>query len=336
MSQPLGWYDQAACRDLDPDQFDYDPDTDPPAKAEAAKAVCAGCAVRDACLSFALERPAAEDTTGVFGGLTPAERLARRTAVPNARHLVADPRFAAISLELARQVGVQPAAEQLGVRGRTLQRAWRRHGHPPLPPTAPPRARDAAELGERARRQLGWTQPARLFPARDPAFAAEAFQLAAKVGIVHAAERLGVDAKVLYRAWERHGLGRPQQPPGWPQQFAGDRALVEQAFQLAREQSILAAASAFQISTPTLRRAFTRHGLGHPHAGLDRLELQRRWTEQPGPDHRNRTQRRAYRARVAAERRLARQAQPGRGRTGRQPPTPDRRSRPHPPEERER
>jgi WhiB family transcriptional regulator, redox-sensing transcriptional regulator len=135
----LDWYEQAACRDLDPDRFDYDPETDPTAKAEAAKGVCAGCAVRDPCLEFALERPAAEDTTGVYGGLTPAERLTRRSGAPSSRRLVADPQFAAVSLELARQVGVERAADQLGVRGRTLQRAWRRHGYPPLRPTAPPR-----------------------------------------------------------------------------------------------------------------------------------------------------------------------------------------------------
>ena len=89
----LDWYEQAACRDLDPDRFDYDPEADPPAKAEAAKGVCAGCAVRDACLDFALERPAAEDTTGIYGGLTPAERLARRSGAPSSRRLVADPRL---------------------------------------------------------------------------------------------------------------------------------------------------------------------------------------------------------------------------------------------------
>jgi WhiB family redox-sensing transcriptional regulator len=163
-TDPLDWYEQAACRDLDPDRFDYDPDTDAPAKAEAAKGVCAGCAVRDACLEFALERPAAEDTTGVYGGLTPAERLARRSGAPSSRRLVADPRFAAVSLELARQVGVERAADQLGVRGRTLQRAWRRHGYPPLAPVAPPRPFRADELGAQARRQLGWSSPGAAVP----------------------------------------------------------------------------------------------------------------------------------------------------------------------------
>jgi WhiB family transcriptional regulator, redox-sensing transcriptional regulator len=335
----LDWYEQAACRDLDPDRFDYDPEVDPPAKAEAAKAVCAGCAVRDACLDFALERPAAEDTTGVYGGLTPADRLARRSGAPSSRRLVADPRFAAVSLELAGQVGVERAADQLGVRGRTLQRAWRRHGYPPLPSTAPPRPFRADELGAQARRELGWSSPARLFPSRDPTFAADAFELAGRVGVARAAALLGVAESTLYRAWDRQQFGRPVVPADATRRFVADQALVEQAFQLARERSILAAASQFQTSPPTLRRAFARHGLGHPHAGLDRRELQRRWTEQPGPDHHQRAERRASRARLAADRRASRQARAtSDGRADRTAPDRDRArpSRPHYVEERER
>jgi WhiB family redox-sensing transcriptional regulator len=254
MSQAsLDWYERAACRDLDPDRFDYDPETDPTAKAEAAKGVCAGCAVRDACLDFAMERPAAEDTTGIYGGLTPAERLARRGGAPSSRRLVADPKFATVSLELARQVGVERAADQLGVRGRTLQRAWRRQGYPPLRPVAPPRPFRSDELGAQARRQLGWTTTARLFPSRDPTFASDAFELAGRVGVARAAALLGVAESTLYRAWDRHQLGRPTIPVDPTRRFVADRALVEQAFQLARERSILAAASQFQTSTPTLR-----------------------------------------------------------------------------------
>jgi WhiB family transcriptional regulator, redox-sensing transcriptional regulator len=334
----LDWYEDAACRDLDPDRFDYDPETDPPAKAEAAKGVCAGCAVRDACLEFALERPAAEDTTGIYGGLTPAERLARRSGAPSSRRLVADPKFAAVSLELARQVGVELAADQLGVRGRTLQRAWRRHRHPPLPPITPPRPFRADELGAQARRQLGWSSPARLFPSRDPSFATDTFELAGRVGVARAAALLGVAESTLYRAWDRHQLGRPTIPADATRRFVADRVLVEQAFQVARARSILAAASAFSTSPVTLRRAFTRHGLGHPHAGLDRRELQRRWTEQPGPDHRNRAERRASRARQAADRRASRQAHArNNGRkVDLQPPTRDRAQRSRPPQQEER
>ena len=180
---------------------------------------------------------------------------------------------------------------------------------------------------------------ARLFPSRDPSFASDTFELAGRVGVARAAGLLGVAESTLYRAWRRHRLGRPTIPTDGTRRFVADRALVEQAFQLARERSILAAASQFQLTPVTLRRAFTRHGLGHPHAGLDRRELQRRWTEQPGPDHRTRAQRRAARARLAAQRRASRQAAAANNRRSpRQPPTRDRaqRSRPSHPEERER
>lgn len=117
-------------------------------------------------------------------------------------------------------------------------------------------------------------------------------------------ERRAREAGQRFPAGRGRG-GRPTKPRGWVREFMADRALAEQAFQLAREQSILAAASAFQVSAPTLRRAFAHHGLGHPHAGLDRAELQRRWSTRARaePDHHHRRQRRTYRARLAAERR---------------------------------
>jgi WhiB family redox-sensing transcriptional regulator len=246
-STPQDELRRGTCRDLDPCLFDYDPDVDPPAKAETAKAICAGCQVRDSCLAFALQQPVTEDTTGIYGGLDPAERLARRApTVHPPRSLVRHPEFAEISFDLASKIGTPRAAEQLGVVDRTLQRAWRRHGLPSHPPERPPQ--------------------------------------------VAATERLVTEA-----------LSRTRR-------FVRDRDLVEQAFRLARDTSILAAASAFQTTPPTLRRAFARHGLGHPHDGIDQLELRQRWTEQPGPDHRNRQQRRRHRAQQAAARRAARQA----------------------------
>lgn len=46
--------------------------------AEAkARAVCAGCAVRERCLAFALELNV---SGGIWGGLTPAERTRKRRA----------------------------------------------------------------------------------------------------------------------------------------------------------------------------------------------------------------------------------------------------------------
>jgi WhiB family redox-sensing transcriptional regulator len=337
----LDWYDRAACRDLDPDLFDYDPDLDPSAKADTAKAVCAGCQVRDACRTFALQRPAAEDTTGIYGGLTPAERLTRRVpTIRPPRSLVRHPEFAQASFELASHIGTQRAAEQLGVADRTLQRAWRRHGLPAHPPQQPPQVAAADRLGAEALRRLGWSAPRHRGPlSRDPQFAADTFELARRLGAHQAAQQLGVAESTLYRVWERNGLDRPEQPLSWTRRFVADRELVERAFRLARERSILAAASAFQTSAPTLYRAWARHGLGHPHDGIDQRELWRRWTTHPGPDHRYRAQHRDYRARRAAERRANRQnPAASHGRADRQPPTSarDRRSRAQPPEERER
>jgi WhiB family transcriptional regulator, redox-sensing transcriptional regulator len=63
----IDWFADAACRDADVDVFF--PASE--AGAEPAKAICATCPVREACLEYALEtRPA----DGVFGGLTATER----------------------------------------------------------------------------------------------------------------------------------------------------------------------------------------------------------------------------------------------------------------------
>jgi WhiB family redox-sensing transcriptional regulator len=61
------WRQQSACRGLDPEIF-Y-PVTDE--EAEVAKAVCAGCAVRQPCLEYALTF---REREGVWGGCTEKER----------------------------------------------------------------------------------------------------------------------------------------------------------------------------------------------------------------------------------------------------------------------
>ncbi|MGD0984432.1 MAG: WhiB family transcriptional regulator [Acidimicrobiales bacterium] len=61
------WRQRAACRGVDPDIFYPVSDED----AEEAKAVCASCTVRQACLEYAL---AAREREGVWGGLTERER----------------------------------------------------------------------------------------------------------------------------------------------------------------------------------------------------------------------------------------------------------------------
>ena len=307
-----GWRDHAACRDADPLLFDYDPETDLEAQAGPAKQICAGCHVRAECLGFALSQPPEDDSFGIFGGQTPAERSAERQARAKRRFSTrgrssragTDSEFARISFDLATAIGVEAAAAALGVSGRTLQRSWRHSGlgrHPAVPPA---QAAAAPFLVDRALRQLGWIEHEHSLPdpADDPEFAVSSFQLAGRLGTYLAAGQLGVRIDVLYRAWDRHELGRPGRPRSWAAQFMADPKLVEQAFQLAREQSILATASAFQISTPTLRRAFARHGLGHPHAGLDKARLRERWVAaaRTDPDHHYRRQRRLYRARLSA------------------------------------
>ncbi|MFP5317015.1 MAG: WhiB family transcriptional regulator [Acidimicrobiia bacterium] len=63
----LSWRQRGACRGLDPEIF-YPLVED---EAEEARAVCAQCSVRDACLEFALTNREAE---GIWGGATSRER----------------------------------------------------------------------------------------------------------------------------------------------------------------------------------------------------------------------------------------------------------------------
>ena len=61
------WRQNAACRGIDPAIF-YPPSEE---EAEEAKAICAACPVRQACLEYAL---AARERDGVWGGATERER----------------------------------------------------------------------------------------------------------------------------------------------------------------------------------------------------------------------------------------------------------------------
>jgi hypothetical protein len=58
----------------------------------------------------------------------------------------------------------------------------------------------------------------------------------------------------------------PEQRVGWqPSRFLADRAEAERAFQLAEQLgSVNAAAQQLDTTWPSLRKAFTRHGLGMP------------------------------------------------------------------------
>lgn len=79
MNDPTGprvdeeWMAQAACLGEDPDLFFPVSSTGPGlAQVEEAKEVCGRCPVRDECLAYAL---ATGQTSGIWGGLTEAERL---------------------------------------------------------------------------------------------------------------------------------------------------------------------------------------------------------------------------------------------------------------------
>ena len=62
-----GWRQKAACRGVDPEIFHPSEEDDP----TPAKAICAECPVREACLEHAL---AVREKHGVWGGLTERER----------------------------------------------------------------------------------------------------------------------------------------------------------------------------------------------------------------------------------------------------------------------
>lgn len=64
------WHNRAACRGLDATIFFPGPD-DEDAVVERAKAICAVCPVREACLEHAL---AVREKDGVWGGCTERER----------------------------------------------------------------------------------------------------------------------------------------------------------------------------------------------------------------------------------------------------------------------
>lgn len=68
------WQTQGACRDMDSNMFYYEDQERGPAKEKRiadAKAICAGCVVKEECLEFALT---INERYGIWGGLTEEER----------------------------------------------------------------------------------------------------------------------------------------------------------------------------------------------------------------------------------------------------------------------
>ena len=64
----IDWRERGRCKGADPSVFYPEADDDP---AEAAKAICASCIVRHACLEYAITM---RERLGVWGGATERER----------------------------------------------------------------------------------------------------------------------------------------------------------------------------------------------------------------------------------------------------------------------
>jgi WhiB family redox-sensing transcriptional regulator len=96
--------------------------------------------------------------------------------------------------------------------------------------------------------------------------AEQAHALAGEVGLRQAARQLGIHRDALKAAFAQWGLPALERRVGWqPSRFLADRGEAERAFQLAeRLGSVNAAAQELGTTWPSLRKAFTRHGLGMP------------------------------------------------------------------------
>jgi WhiB family redox-sensing transcriptional regulator len=93
-----------------------------------------------------------------------------------------------------------------------------------------------------------------------------AHQLVGEVGLRQAARQLGIHRDALKAAFAQWELPMPERRVGWqPSRFLADRGEAERAFRLAeRLGSVNAAAQELGTTWPSLRKAFTRHGLGMP------------------------------------------------------------------------
>jgi WhiB family transcriptional regulator, redox-sensing transcriptional regulator len=232
-SGPFAWMDRSACRDANPELFF--PKVG--GKTKAAKRICAICPVQAECDAFVqATQPGREDDHGVFAAKTPRQRLtarsAKRTATvrsaaprpapskptaaaPQGSRFYRDRSAAAEAWDLARRVGINEAARRQGVGTATLYRAWRRW-RLGAPDTSQSAARWERQLGSANRqttfralnhRDFALARARRFY--YDRTAAAEAWDLARRVGINEAARRLGVGTATLYGAWRRWRLGTP-------------------------------------------------------------------------------------------------------------------------------
>jgi WhiB family redox-sensing transcriptional regulator len=187
------WRLDAACREVDPELFF--PETGQVPQAAAAKAVCAGCAVRGPCLEAALHGPQArDDHTGIFAGTTARERvrLRGRASMAGGTRFVHDRTATEEALALANEKSIDRAARELGVSKQALRRAFDHHGLP--------------------QPQVFQGGPRRTRFYEDRQAAEQAWRRASEVGINQTRKELGVSDRALRNAWRRHGLGLPPRP----------------------------------------------------------------------------------------------------------------------------
>lgn len=76
------WKDRAACKYLDPDEFDTEPLAQRPRRKHGshwayARMICRECPVVRDCLNFAIDN---DEPTGIWGGMTRSERTVEKKA----------------------------------------------------------------------------------------------------------------------------------------------------------------------------------------------------------------------------------------------------------------
>jgi WhiB family redox-sensing transcriptional regulator len=187
------WLDRAACRDTDPERFFPEPGEQ--TKAAEAKAICAGCQVRDQCRDLAVNAAGGIDHDhGVFGGTLPAERSRLRgNRFPEPSVYRQRRELAEAAHQLANEIGLRQAAKQLGIHREVLKATFTQW-ELPMP-----------------EQRVGW-QPSRFL--NDRAEAERAYALAEQLGSVNAAAtELGTTWPSLRKAFARHGLGMPARNP---------------------------------------------------------------------------------------------------------------------------
>jgi WhiB family transcriptional regulator, redox-sensing transcriptional regulator len=214
------WRLEAACATTDPELFFPDPGQAP--QAAAAKAICAGCAVRGPCLEAALHGPQAhQDHSGIFAGTTASDRgrLRGRASMAQGTWFLQDRAAAEQALTLANELSIDRAARQLGVSKQALRRAFDHHG---LPQPAV---------------FQGGPQRTRFYHDREAA--EQAWWRAAAVGINQTRKELGVSDRALRTAWQHHGLGLPLRPtaPAASRRLDGAFVALNRRLLPARERS---------------------------------------------------------------------------------------------------